>query len=150
MGIIDESAGFQKAKVSLLDSKESQIDYINSEENAINTDDFLMSTEEVKPRSVVRRSEPPIRRPVLKREEKLEVTFQDFYKRAMKYVFIFLVIVFAVKFFSDDALDYTRAFKIAAVAAITFALLDMYAPSISLGAGIGAGWALGQGAVGTI
>lgn len=72
----------------------------------------------------------------------------DFMKRLMKYLFEGLVVAFVAYFVAKGRLDGKNIFYIGVTAAATFALLDTYSPTVSLGARLGAGWGIGSAIVG--
>ena len=143
MGIDEKSAPYDSdIHTSFLDEKSEQIEDIN-DDGMVDTNDL------VTPRQAILNT-PIKREPYIRREPSTRVQFQEFNKRVLKYAFIFIVVIFAVKFFSNNEIDYIKAIKMAAVTAIVFALLDLYMPSMALGAGLSAGWSLGQSAVAAI
>jgi hypothetical protein len=74
--------------------------------------------------------------------------FQEVVKRAVKYLVEGAAVAVAAYYIPQKKLDLTEIVFIAITAAATFALLDMYAPSISNAARQGSGFGIGANLVG--
>lgn len=64
-------------------------------------------------------------------------------KRAFKYLIDGLIIALAARYIPSQELKWQEILMIAVVAAATFAILDMYTPTIATAARQGAGFAIG-------
>lgn len=71
------------------------------------------------------------------------IDFQEVIKRAIKYIIEGLAVAVAAYFIPQKKSSIEEIVMIAITAAATFALLDMYAPSISSAARQGAGFGIG-------
>ena len=76
------------------------------------------------------------------------VTLQEVLKRLVKYLIEGFVVGIAVFLIPKKKISLEDSFWIAFIAAMTFSILDMFAPSISVSARQGAGFGLGAGLVG--
>jgi hypothetical protein len=72
----------------------------------------------------------------------------DLVKRVLKYVAEGLVVVLAARYIPSKDLNWTEIATIAVVAAVTFAALDMYSPTVAIGSRLGAGLVIGSHLVG--
>ena len=82
--------------------------------------------------------------------QKFELNISEIFKRLIKYMLEGFAVGIAARYIPPEKLDNKDIYMIAFSAAFMFALLDMYAPSISISARQGAGMALGAAAVGGI
>ncbi len=69
-------------------------------------------------------------------------------KRAMKYTLEGLAVAVAARYIPKENIEVQEIIMIAITAACVFAILDMYAPSVSSAARQGAGFAIGTSAIG--
>ncbi len=74
--------------------------------------------------------------------------FQELLKRIIKYIFEGIAVAFAAFYIPAKKPDIQEVLKIGLTAAATFAILDMYAPSIGSAARQGAGFGIGAAQVG--
>ena len=82
------------------------------------------------------------------KETKFELEISEIIKRAIKYLLEGGAVALAARYIPSDKIDLKEVAAIAFTAACVFAILDMYAPSISIAARKGAGFAIGSTAVG--
>ena len=73
---------------------------------------------------------------------------QEIIKRALKYLIEGLAVALAAYYIPKKKMDIQEIGMIAVTAAATFALLDMFAPSIAVAARKGAGFGIGAAQVG--
>jgi hypothetical protein len=76
--------------------------------------------------------------------------FNEFVKRAIKYLVEGLIVSIVASFIPKKSLNVEEVVIIALSAAATFALLDVFSPSIGMSARSGAGFSVGAGLVGGI
>ena len=81
-------------------------------------------------------------------ESNTSFDIKEIVKRALKYFVEGVMVALAAFFIPRKKMDLDEVFIIALTAAATFALLDMYAPSIGLTARQGAGFGIGANLVG--
>ena len=74
--------------------------------------------------------------------------FSELVKRAIKYIVEGIMVAIAAYVFPKKKMKADEIIMIAAVASATFAILDMYAPSIGATARQGAGFGIGANLVG--
>ena len=72
----------------------------------------------------------------------------DLFSRLVKYAFEGLAVAIAAYFFPGKTLKMSEIGMIALTALATFAVLDVYAPSVGASARTGAGFGIGAGLVG--
>tara|TARA_B000000609_G_C24080205_1_gene296932 strand:- start:285 stop:557 length:273 start_codon:yes stop_codon:yes gene_type:complete len=82
------------------------------------------------------------------KETKFELEISEIIKRAIKYLLEGGAVALAARYIPSEKIDLKEVAGIAFTAACVFAILDMYAPSISIAARKGAGFAIGSTAVG--
>jgi hypothetical protein len=70
--------------------------------------------------------------------------FKDILKRAIKYLLEGLAVAFVAYYFTKGKLNLKDVVLLGITAAFTFAILDTFSPTISLGARFGAGFGIGQ------
>lgn len=75
-------------------------------------------------------------------------TVAELLTRAIKYFLEGLAVALAMKIIAGKKLDMEEILAVSIIAAVTFALLDLLAPSIGLTARQGAGFGLGANLVG--
>jgi hypothetical protein len=75
-------------------------------------------------------------------------TVSELVTRAIKYLLEGLAVALAMKIIAGKKLDIEEILAVSIIAAVTFALLDLLAPSIGLTARQGAGFGLGANLVG--
>lgn len=75
-------------------------------------------------------------------------TISELVTRAIKYLLEGLAVALAMKIIAGKKVDIEEILAVAIIAAVTFALLDLLAPSIGLTARQGAGFGLGANLVG--
>lgn len=75
-------------------------------------------------------------------------TVAELITRAIKYFLEGLAVALAMKLIAGKKLDMEEILAVSIIAAVTFALLDLLAPSIGLTARQGAGFGLGANLVG--
>ena len=75
-------------------------------------------------------------------------TISELVTRAIKYLLEGLAVALAMKIIAGKKLDIEEILAVSIIAAVTFALLDLLAPSIGLTARQGAGFGLGANLVG--
>jgi len=75
-------------------------------------------------------------------------TVAELVTRAIKYLLEGLAVALAMKIIAGKKLDIEEILAVSIIAAVTFALLDLLAPSIGLTARQGAGFGLGANLVG--
>ena len=83
-------------------------------------------------------------------ENKFELDLSEIIKRAVKYLLEGGAVALAARYIPSDKIDVREIAAIAFTAACVFAILDMYAPAISIAARQGAGFALGSSTIGGI
>lgn len=81
-------------------------------------------------------------------KEKFELDLAEIIKRAIKYLLEGAAVALAARYIPAEKIDLTEIAMIAFTAACVFAILDMYAPSVSIAARQGAGFAIGSSTVG--
>ena len=86
----------------------------------------------------------------MKNQEKFELDLSEIIKRAIKYLLEGAAVAIAARYIPAEKIDLKEISMIAFTAACVFAILDMYAPSVSIAARQGAGFALGSSTVGGI
>jgi hypothetical protein len=75
-------------------------------------------------------------------------TWGEVIKRIFKYIFMGLAVAFAAYLiFRDRHYTGRELLMIGAIAAVVFAVLDIFAPAVSLGAKVGTGFGLGYGLI---
>ena len=79
--------------------------------------------------------------------DEMSVDFMEVLKRFFKYVCEGLMVAIAAFVFPRKKMNPDEVLMIAAVASATFAILDMYAPSIGVTARQGAGFGIGASLV---
>lgn len=79
---------------------------------------------------------------------KLELDISEIIKRAVKYLLEGGAVALAARYIPSEKIDVREIAAIAFTAACVFAILDMYAPSVSVAARQGAGFAIGSSTVG--
>ena len=84
----------------------------------------------------------------MKNQEKFELDLSEIIKRAIKYLLEGAAVAIAARYIPAEKIDLKEIAMIAFTAACMFAILDMYAPSVSIAARQGAGFALGSSTVG--
>ena len=85
----------------------------------------------------------PVSEPKTKTSVSNEPDHNEIIKRSFKYLIQWLAIAVAAKFIPTQPLNIKEVLMIAVVGAATFALLDMYAPTVSQGVRHGVGFAIG-------
>jgi hypothetical protein len=65
-------------------------------------------------------------------ENSLKAQDPDIKKKIVKYLLFALIIGISVRYIPDKPIDNTQILLIAAIASITFGLIDMMAPSINV------------------
>ena len=81
---------------------------------------------------------------------KFELDLSEIIKRAVKYLLEGGAVALAARYIPSEKIDVREVAAIAFTAACVFAILDMYAPSVSIAARQGAGFAIGSSTVGGI
>ena len=81
---------------------------------------------------------------------KFELDLSEIIKRAVKYLLEGGAVALAARYIPSEKIDVREVAAIAFTAACVFAILDMYAPSVSVAARQGAGFAIGSSTVGGI
>jgi hypothetical protein len=81
---------------------------------------------------------------------KFELDLSEIIKRAVKYLLEGGAVALAARYIPAEKIDIREVAAIAFTAACVFAILDMYAPSVSVAARQGAGFAIGSSTVGGI
>lgn len=81
---------------------------------------------------------------------KFELDLSEIIKRAVKYLLEGGAVALAARYIPSEKIDLREVAAIAFTAACVFAILDMYAPSVSIAARQGAGFAIGSSTVGGI
>jgi len=81
-------------------------------------------------------------------QEKFELDLSEVIKRAVKYLLEGAAVALAARYIPSEKIDLQEIAMIAFTAACVFAILDMYAPSVSVAARQGAGFAIGTSTVG--
>ena len=79
---------------------------------------------------------------------KFELDISEIIKRAVKYLLEGGAVALAARYIPSEKIDVREIAAIAFTAACVFAILDMYAPSVSVAARQGAGFAIGSSTVG--
>jgi len=82
------------------------------------------------------------------RRERFELDLVEIVKRAVKYLLEGAAVALAARYIPSEKIDMKEIAMIAFTAACVFAILDMYAPSVSIAARQGAGFAIGSSTVG--
>lgn len=70
--------------------------------------------------------------------------WKDILKRAVKYLIEGVAVAFVAFAFTRGKLEYKEILMLGITAAMVFAILDTFSPTISLGARFGAGFGIGQ------
>lgn len=83
-------------------------------------------------------------------QNKFELEVSEIIKRAIKYLLEGAAVALAARYIPSEKIDLKEIAMIAFTAACVFAILDMYAPSISIAARQGAGFAIGSSTLGGI
>lgn len=81
-------------------------------------------------------------------QERFELDLAEIIKRAIKYLLEGAAVALAARYIPAEKIDIKEIAMIAFTAACVFAILDMYAPSVSIAARQGAGFAIGSSTVG--
>ena len=81
-------------------------------------------------------------------QERFELDMSEVIKRAVKYLLEGAAVALAARYIPAEKINLEEIAMIAFTAACVFAILDMYAPSISVAARQGAGFAIGSSTVG--
>lgn len=81
-------------------------------------------------------------------ERKFEIDLADILKRATKYLVTGAAVAIAARYIPAEKINVREIAMIAFTAAMVFAILDMYAPTVSMAARKGAGLAIGSSLVG--
>jgi hypothetical protein len=81
-------------------------------------------------------------------QERFELDIAEVIKRAVKYLVEGAAVALAARYIPSEKIDLKEVAMIAFTAACVFAILDMYAPSVSVAARNGAGFAIGSSTVG--
>jgi hypothetical protein len=81
-------------------------------------------------------------------KERFELDLAEIIKRAIKYLLEGAAVALAARYIPAEKIDIKEISMIAFTAACVFAILDMYAPSVSVAARQGAGFAIGTSTVG--
>lgn len=71
------------------------------------------------------------------------VDWRDLFKRALKYILEGLAVAF-VAYYLTKGFNFREIVMLGITAAVVFAILDTFSPTISLGARLGAGFGVGQ------
>ena len=79
-----------------------------------------------------------------------EFDISEIIKRAIKYLLEGAAVAIAAGYIPSEKMELDEISMIAFTAACVFAILDMYAPSISIAARSGAGFAIGANTIGGI
>ena len=79
-----------------------------------------------------------------------EVDFSEIVKRSLKYILEGVAVAIAARYIPAYKIDIMEIFMIAFTAACVFAILDLYAPSVSIAVRQGAGFAIGASTIGGI
>ena len=82
--------------------------------------------------------------------QRFEFDLTEIVKRAIKYLLEGGAVALAARYIPSEKIDVREVAMIAFTAACVFAILDMYAPSVSVAARQGAGFAIGSSTVGGI
>lgn len=82
--------------------------------------------------------------------QNFELDISEIIKRAIKYLLEGGAVALAARYIPTEKINVREIAMIAFTAACVFAILDMYAPSISVAARQGAGFAIGSSTVGGI
>lgn len=102
----------------------------------------------VRTRVVPRRSHPLPRQYYYSRSA-FNINFKDVFKRLVKYLLEGLAVAFVAYYFiARGKLNAKDIFYLAVAAALSFAILDTFAPTVALGMRFGAGFGIGQGLFG--
>ena len=78
----------------------------------------------------------------------VETDIKEIIKRAVKVILEGLAVAVAAKYIPNQPINIKEIIMIGFTAAMIFAILDMYAPSIGAAARQGAGFAIGSNAIG--
>merc|ERR1711871_839702 len=78
----------------------------------------------------------------------LQFDFAEVLKRSLKYSLEGLAVAVAARYIPKETIEVKEIIMIAITAACVFAILDMYAPSVSKAARQGTGFAIGTSALG--
>ena len=81
-------------------------------------------------------------------QKRFELDLSEITKRAIKYLLEGAAVALAARYIPAQKINVKEVAMIAFTAAFVFAILDMYAPSISVAARQGAGFAIGSQTVG--
>ena len=82
--------------------------------------------------------------------QRFELDISEIIKRAIKYLLEGAAVALAARYIPSEKIDIKEIAMIAFTAACVFAILDMYAPSVSVAARQGTGFAIGTNTVGGI
>ena len=81
-------------------------------------------------------------------QERFELDLVEVIKRAVKYLLEGAAVALAARYIPAEKIHIREISMIAFTAACVFAVLDMYAPSVSVAARQGAGFAIGSSTLG--
>ena len=87
---------------------------------------------------------------VKKNNDYFEADFSEILKRSIKYLLEGSAVAIAARYIPSHKIDVKEISMIAFTAACVFAILDLYAPSISVAARQGAGFVIGASTLGGI
>jgi hypothetical protein len=73
----------------------------------------------------------------------MNINITEVIKRFVKYLLEAIAVVLAARYIPQYRMNLREILLIGATAAISFAILDMYAPTVSQGARLGAGASIG-------
>jgi len=82
--------------------------------------------------------------------ERIETNIREIFARAMKYLIQGIMVAIAARYIPTQKLDIKEIIMLGITAALTFAILDTFAPAISRGAKMGAGLSIGSALLGGI
>ena len=82
------------------------------------------------------------------KHQKFELDSKEIIKRTVKYISEGTAVALAARYIPAKKININEVAMIALTAACVFAMLDLYAPSVSLGVRQGAGFAIGSSVVG--
>lgn len=86
--------------------------------------------------------------PEQKQAASMGVDFSDLFSRLVKYALEGLAVAIAAYYLPGKVMKLSEIFMISLTALATFAILDVYAPSVGPSARTGAGFGIGAGLVG--
>ena len=81
-------------------------------------------------------------------QSNFELDITEIIKRAIKYLLEGAAVALAARYIPSQQIDIKEVAMIAFTAACVFAVLDMYAPTVSIAARQGAGFAIGSSTIG--